>query len=259
MRLPNSSCFRLWQKGRISLLCFCNSIYISNHPHSDWCWERIAFRVNILPLEGRLLAARRELHRPSSKRREILPSSPGAPRDADMRTKSSQGRLSQVLSTKPKPSQVSSLWGNLQGSGSSPALSFVVSHRCAALFPPQPQIPPSGTVSSACTFPNKPGYRPSPFSWNGDSIKSRFPKWSVHASVCNCLTCAANNTWNWKRSWVIFLAALITLLYWHQLVLYWSTPSGPKSNLLFTVYLPAVYFQYFSELVEWEKAGLLHF
>lgn len=164
-----------------------------------------------------------------------------------------------LSSTKPKPFQVPSQRGHLQCSGSSPALNFMVSHRCAALLPPQPQIPPSRTVSSACTFPDKSGYRPSPFSWNRDSIKSHFPKWSVHASVCNCLTCATNNTWNWKRSWVIFLAALITPLYWHQLLLYWSTPSGPKSNLLFTVYLPAVCFQHFSELVEWEKAGLLHF
>jgi len=196
----------------------------------------------------------KELCRPSSKQCEILQSSSEALMDADMQTKSCQGRLPQVLSTKPRHFLVLS-----QCSGSSLALSFVVSHSCAALFLPQPQIPPSRTVSSAHTFSDKSGYRPSPFSWNRYSIKFCFSKWSVHASLCNCLTCAPNNTWNWKRSWVIFLAALITLLYWHQLVLYWSTPSGPKSNLLFTVYLPAVYFQYFSELVEWEKAGLLHF
>lgn len=244
--------------------CFCNRIYINNHAHSDWSWERIAFRVNILPLKGRLLAAWKELYRPSSKQHEILQSSSEAQRDADRQTKSSQGRRSHVLSTQPKPFQFPSQRGSLQCSGSSPALSFVVSHRCAALFPPQPQIscpppPRSRTVSSGCKFPDKSGYRPSPFSWNRVSIKSYFPKWSVCASVCNCFTCATNNTWNWKRSWVIFLAALITPLYWHQLVLYWSTPSGPKSNLLFTVYLPEVYFQYFSELAEWEKAGLLHF
>lgn len=164
---------------------------------------------------------------------------------------------SRIPSTKSRPFGFPSQHGKLQYWGPSPAVNLVVSHRSAA--PLLPQTRPSRTASSACTFPDKCGYSFSPFSRNRDSIKSHFLKRSVHASVCNCLTCATNNTWNWKRLRVIFLAALITPLYWHQLVLYWSTPSGPKSNLLFTVYLPAVYFQYFSELVEWEKAGLLHF
>lgn len=130
--------------------CFCNSIYISNHPYSDWSWKRIAFRVNILSLKGKLLAVCKESYRPSSKQSEILQSSSKEPGDADMQTKSSEGRLSQVSSTKSKPFQVPSQRGHLQRSGSSPALNFMVSHRCAALLPPQSQIPPSRTVSSAC-------------------------------------------------------------------------------------------------------------
>lgn len=197
----------------------------------------------------------------TKQQRETLQSSSKALRDADMQTKSrgsfhmySAPRQSPFRSLpseenfRDQPELCTKLQGQQQ-SWSTTAWSALLFSLLSPRFPPLGQSPVPAhfqinlDTNLALSF--------------GTEIQFHFPKWSVDTSVCNCLTCATDNTWNWKRSWVIFLAALITLLYWHQLVLYWSTPSGPKSNLCFTVYLPAVYFQYFSELVEWAKAGLL--
>lgn len=177
--------------------------------------------------------------------------------DANVQTPRGQGKISCLLSTESKPRQVSSWRGGLQCSGLSPPLSFSICYRCAALAPNCPICPPPGQPPSRSQINLDAGLA---LSLATDVQLNPTFQNDLCTHLCNCLTCATNNTWNWKRSWVIFLAVLITLLYWHQLVLYWSTPSGPKSNLLFAVYyLPAVYFQYFSELVEWEKAALLHF
>lgn len=236
---------------------FCNSIYISNHPHSDWSQRRTACRVNILPLKGRLLAALKELSRASSEQCEILQSPSKGSEDADMQTTRSQVRLSHLLSTKSKSWQA-------PFPGRKPAAlgikSFTeVEHTDVVLLSSllSPRFPPPGQAPGCAHFQINLDAGLALSLGTDIQLNPTFQN-----DLCMCLTASPVLQITpeiEKRSWVIFLAALIIPLYWHQLVLNWSTPSGPKSNLLFTVYLPAVYFQYLSELVEWEKAALLHF
>lgn len=94
--------------------------------------ERIAFQDSILLLQGRLLAACKELHRPSSNRK---------PFRALLKCQGMQTcKLKAVKGTKSRPLQVPSQWGSLQCSGSG-AEQSMASYRCAALLPSQPHIP----------------------------------------------------------------------------------------------------------------------
>lgn len=111
--------------------------------------------------------------------------------DANMQTPHSQGKISCLLSTESKPPQVPSWGGSLQCSGLSPLLSFSICYTCATLAPLSPICPPTGQSPAHSQINLDAG--PALSLGTDIQLNSTFQN-DLCMPLCNCLTCATNNT-----------------------------------------------------------------